>query len=175
MNIIEPRESRVRLRQLTHDDADAAFVLGLLNDPSFVEHVGDRGVRTLDDTRAYLDKATRTAAAMPGLGSWLVERKSDAVPLGICTLIKREALEDVDLGYALAPGYRGAGYAGEACQAMLAYARIRMGLQRLVAIVSPGNKASIKLLGTLGFAFERHVRLEDDPDEICLYALALTQ
>lgn len=163
----------MRLRQLIRDDADTAFVLGLLNDPSFMQHIGDRGVRTLDDTLAYLDNAARTAAAMPGLGSWLVERKGDAVPLGICTLIKRDTLDDVDLGYALAPGYRGAGYAREACQAMLGYARTRMELQRLVAIVSPGNKASLRLLDTLGFTFERHVRLHGDPDELSLYALAL--
>lgn len=171
MIVIESKTSRLRLRGLR--DADTAFVLDLLNDPAFLRHVGDRGLRTLDDTRAYLDTAAQTVAGVPGLGSYLVERKGDGAAMGICTLLRRQRLEDVDLGYTLAPDFRGAGYAEEACRLLMTYARVHTTLRRMVAIVSPGNEASLRLLGKLGFAFERHVRLDEDSGELCLYATAL--
>ncbi|MCC7360330.1 MAG: GNAT family N-acetyltransferase [Anaerolineales bacterium] len=158
---------RLALRQLT--EADAAFMLALLNDPAFVRFIGDRGVRTLDEARGYLASGTVASYARNGFGLYLVERKPEGTAVGICGLVKRDGLDDVDLGYAFLPAFRGRGYALEAAAAVLAHARQALGLKRIVAVVSPGNERSIRLLERLGLRFERMVQLPGDDDAIKLF------
>jgi RimJ/RimL family protein N-acetyltransferase len=160
--------ARLALRRLT--PADAAFIVGLLNDPSFVRFIGDRGVRTEDDARAYLREGPLRSYEGNGFGLYLVERKPDGVPLGICGLLKREALGDVDVGFALLPAYRAQGYAAEAARAVLDYGRDALGLRRIVAVVTPGNEASIRLLERLGLGYERAVRMPGEDADVLLFA-----
>ena len=107
--------ARLQLRELTLDDA--AFVLAALNDPDFVRKVIDRGVRTLDDARRYLQEGPLAAYAQHGHALWCVVRKSDGALMGLCGIIHREGLPDPDVGYTFLPQYRGQGYAREAAQA----------------------------------------------------------
>lgn len=150
---------RLVLREQTPDDA--AFVLALTNDPDWLRYIGDRGVRTLDDARAYIDRAVEAYRRL-GFGLWLVELRDGGVPVGLCGLIRRDGLEDVDVGFAFLPAYRGRGYASEAAAAVLDYGWRVVGLRRIVAIVSPDNAASVRVLERLGFSFDRTVRLSDD-------------
>ena len=158
--------TRLRLRRQTLDDA--AFLIAVLNDPDFIRHIGDRGVRSLDDARAYLEAGALASYAEHGFGLWLVERKSDGAAMGVCGLVKRPAFDDVDVGYALLPAHRGQGYAREAVAATLAHARSRYGFARLIAVVSPDNTPSRRLLEREGFAFERMVRMAPEEAEILL-------
>ena len=160
--------ARLRLRQQTLDDA--AFLITVMNDPDFLRHIGDRGVRTLDDARAYLTAGALASYAEHGFGLWLVEHKADGAALGLCGLVKRPTLADVDVGYALLPAFRGAGYAREAVAGTLAHARTVYGLRRLIAVVNPDNAPSRKLLEVLGFGFERMVRMAPEEPEILLLA-----
>lgn len=162
---------RLRLRLLTLDDA--AFMLELVNDPSWLRHIGDRGVRTLDDARAYLKTGPIGMVERHGFGLYAIELKSGSGPLGICGLIKRDTLPDVDIGYALLPAYVGQGYAFEAAQAALRLARERFCMRRLIAITTPENHASARLLLKLGMHFERHYRATPESEVLCLYAMAL--
>jgi RimJ/RimL family protein N-acetyltransferase len=151
-----------RLRLRSAGPGDAAFYLALLNDPGFIEHIGDRGIRTLDEAhRAVLDGPVGMQEAR-GHSLYVVELKGAGTPLGMCGLIKREALDGVDLGYAFLEAHRGRGYAYEAARAVLALAPA-LGLQRVLAITSPNNIASNCLLRKLGMRFERfmHVVPED--------------
>jgi len=161
---------RLRLRRIAVDDA--AFILELLNDPSWIRFIGDKGVRTIQDARAYIVNGPVAMYARHGFGLYLTERKDGDVPIGMCGLIKRDALDDVDIGFALLPAFWDQGYAYEAAAATMAYGREKLGLTRIVAIVSPENGASTKLLGKLGLRFERKIRLSDDAREIDLYAQA---
>jgi len=144
---------RLVLREFT--SADAPFILQLLNDPSWLRFIGDRGVRTLADAEGYVAKGPAASYARHGFGLWLVGRKGDGVPLGMCGLLKRETLDDVDVGYAFLPEFCGQGYAREAVAATLAHGRRAFGLKRIVAITAPDNESSIRLLEKLGFRFER--------------------
>lgn len=146
---------RLRLRHVT--DADAPFILELLNDPGWLRFIGDRGVRTLDDARGYIEQGPRRMYADHGFGLFLVERKDDGAPLGLCGLIRRDTLPDVDIGFALAERFRGHGYAYEAAAATLRHARDVVGLERVVAIAMPENVASTRLLERLGLRFERTI------------------
>lgn len=159
---------RLQLRTLTLDDAE--FVLRLLNEPSFIQNIADRGVRTVDQARDYIQKGPLASYEKFGFGLWMVETKSANVPIGICGLIKREVLEDVDIGYALLPEFWSQGYALESASGVMTYAGTQLGLDRVVAVVNPTNTSSIRLLEKMGFQFERMVRLSDDAPEIKLFA-----
>lgn len=148
---------RLLVRRL--DERDAAFVFELVNDAAWLQFIGDKGVRSLDDARAYLRNGPIDMYAKHGHGLYCVETKANGEAIGMCGLIKRETLDDVDLGFAFLPSSRGGGYAYEAGSATMTYARETLGLQRIVAIVSPGNERSIALLEKLGFRFEKSLRL----------------
>lgn len=169
MNILET--ARLMVRELTEDDAP--FILTLLNDPAFLRFIGDRNVRTLDDARAYLQNGPIASYQRHGFGLYLVERKSDQTALGMCGLIKRDTLPDVDIGYAFLSQFRGSGYAYEAAAAVMAYGKGTVGLKRIVAIVTPDNERSIRLLEKLGLAFEQMITWPADGSELKLYGVDL--
>jgi RimJ/RimL family protein N-acetyltransferase len=150
--------------------SDAGFILDLLNEPSFLLHIGDKGVRTEDDARRYIQDGPRASYERFGFGLLLVQRKDGGEPIGICGLLKREWLEDVDLGFALQPRFWGEGYAFEAASAVLAHARERLGLRRIVAITSLDNEPSIRLLARLAFRFERVARFTAEGPELRVFA-----
>lgn len=158
---------RLSIRPLS--TADDAFILRLLNEPSFLDNIGDKGVRTLDDARSYLLTGPIASYEKNGFGLWLVAIKTTGTPIGICGLLKRDVLEDVDVGYALVPEFWSQGYASEACAGVLSWARRTLGLARIVAVVDEANARSIRLLETLGFRYERRVRLAPDEGEILLF------
>ena len=139
MNIIE--SERLSLRRLTINDAE--FILGLLNQPSFLQFIGDKGVRTLDEARNYILQGPVSSYERYGFGLYLTSLKADGVPLGMCGLLQRETLNDVDVGFAFLPQFWGQGYALESVTAVLEYGQSVLGLARIVAITSPDNYASI--------------------------------
>ena len=150
---------------------DAPFLLDLLNEPSFLLHIGDKGVRTLDDARRYIEDGPLASYARFGFGLRLVQRRAGGEPIGICGLLKRDWLEDVDLGFALRPGFWGQGYAFEAASAVLAHERRPLGRRRIVAVTSLDNAPSIQLLSKLGFRFERVARFTEGGEELRLFAI----
>lgn len=155
MHVIETE--RLILRPLTEDDAP--FIFQLVNDPAWLRYIGDKGVRTLDDARRYLREGPIAMYATHGFGLELVIRKSDSAPIGLCGLIKRDALPDVDVGFAFTPESRGCGYASEAAAAVLAHGRTAFGLERIVAITSLDNFASMRVLEKVGMTFERVIEI----------------
>jgi RimJ/RimL family protein N-acetyltransferase len=159
---------RLTLRELTEDDA--AFMLRLLNEPSFLRFIGDRGVRTSADARTHLLKGPIDSYKRLGFGLYLVELKNTQTPIGICGLIKRDGLDDVDIGFAFLSEYWSKGYAFEAAAAVMTYGKDVVGLTRIVAIVSPDNDRSIGVLGKLGLRFERMIIWPEDGSELKLYA-----
>ncbi len=144
-------------------------MLRLLNERSFHQFIGDRGVRTLVDARDYIVAGPMASYERFGFGMYLAELKAGGEPIGICGLVKRESLPDADVGFALLPHYWASGYAFEAAAAVIDHAKAAWGLDRVVGITSPENQASIKLLEKLGLAFERTVRLSDERDESLLF------
>ncbi|NTX08163.1 GNAT family N-acetyltransferase [Myxococcus sp. CA051A] len=165
MKVLETE--RLVLRRVTQ--ADAPFILVLVNEPAWLRFIGDRGVKTLEDAWGYIRNGPQVSYERHGFGLYLVERKSDGAPLGMCGLLKRDSLEHVDIGYALLPAYWGQGYAQEAVSATLAHGLRDFGLKRIAAIVSNDNASSIKVLSRLGLRFEKHIRLPGATEEISLY------
>lgn len=158
--------ARLSLRWFT--TADAAVALRFLNEPSFIRHIGDRGVRTLEDAAGYLERGPIASYERHGFGLYLVELK-DGTPIGMCGVLRRDGLDDPDIGFSLLPEFWSQGYALEAATAVKQYAAETFGLRRLVAIVAPGNESSARLLGKLGFTFDRMIRLAPEAEELRLF------
>jgi ribosomal-protein-alanine N-acetyltransferase len=161
--------SRLTLRKLT--PADAPFILELLNDPSFLRYIGDKGVRTRQDAVGYITAGPIASYERHGFGLFLVELKDGGVPIGICGLLKRDWLEDVDVGFAFLPQFRSQGYARESASAVLDFGRDTWRLRRILAITSPDNSASIGLLTKVGFHLDRVARFPDERSEVKVFAL----
>jgi RimJ/RimL family protein N-acetyltransferase len=159
---------RLRLRPLT--GADDAFIVSLLNDEAFLRFIGDRGVRTPADARVYIRQGPVASYRRYGHGLLLVALRDAHTPIGICGLLKRDTLEDVDVGFAFLPGYRGQGYGFESAAAVLEDGRASLGLHRIVAITDPENLASIRLLEKLGMRFERMIALPGGSKALRLHA-----
>lgn len=166
------RTARLRLR--VADANDAAFYLALVNDPDFIAYIGDRGLRTLDAAARAIEDGPVAMQRTRGHSLYIVERIEDGQPVGMSGLIKRDTLDDVDIGYAFLPAHRGCGYAFEAAQAVAAHAA-RIGIARLVAITNPANAASIGLLRKLGMDFERFAVLVAGQPGVNVYGMALVR
>jgi RimJ/RimL family protein N-acetyltransferase len=166
MNVLETE--RLILRWLSAEDA--AFILELVNDPAWLRFIGDRGVRTLEDARGYILNGPVAMYQRVGWGLYLVELKHSATPIGICGLIERVGLEDIDIGFAFLPAFCGQGYAYEAASAIMTYAQDTVGLNRVVAITAPDNQRSITLLTKLGLSFVDMLRLVEDQPQVMLFA-----
>lgn len=160
---------RLTLRPFTLDDAP--FILELLNDPDWLRYIGDRGVRSLDDARAYLQNGPIASYARHGFGLMMVELKGSTISIGMCGLIARAELDDVDLGFAFLPKFRGKGYASEAGAAVMTHARDVLGLKRVVAITTQDNTGSINVLRKLGFRFERLIAWPGEEIELNLFVV----
>jgi len=148
---------------------DAPFILEMLNDPAWLEFIGDRSVKTLDDARDYIANKLQKAFREFGFGMLLVELK-DGTPIGTCGLLKREYLDDLDIGFAFLPAFRGKGYALEAASATIEWGKKNLGMKRILAFTDANNAASITLIKKLGLEFERLMAdFPDDDAEIELY------
>ena len=158
---------RLTLRRLSTDDA--AFVLELLNEPSFLRYIGDRGVLNPEDAAQYILNRLVTSYERNGFGLYLVELRETGIPIGISGLVKRDTLPDADIGFAFLPAYWSQGYAAESAVAVMKYAQETLKLDRILAITSPDNDASAKLLGKIGLRFERLIKLSEDAQQVKLF------
>ena len=128
---------RLQLREFTL--TDAPYMLRQLNEPSFIENIADRGVRTLEQAEAYLQNGAMTSYQNSGFGFWAAIEKTSGQNIGMCGLVKRDNLPHPDLGYAFLPEYFGHGYAFEATQACLQAAKTNLHMQMILAIVNTEN------------------------------------
>lgn len=163
---------RLLLRHFTTDDA--GFILRLVNEPAFIANIGDRGIRTVDEAASYLKDGPIVSYAAHGHGLYLVALKESQQPIGICGLLKRIQFADVDLGYAFLPEFWRRGFAFESACGVLEYARTALEVEKILALVSPENRASISLLEKLGFEFSELRQLKDDGLPTAIYGRSLS-
>jgi RimJ/RimL family protein N-acetyltransferase len=158
---------RLLLRQLTV--ADAWFIVQLVNDPDWLAQIGDRGVRSLEDAVQYIESGPMAMYRRHGFGLLAIIERDTGTAVGLCGLLQRDGLLDVDIGYALLPSARGRGYAREAVAATLDWAGQQRMLKRVAAFTKPDNLRSIALLEALGFSYEQRLQLQADGDELSLF------
>jgi len=161
---------RLSIRPITVDDAP--FILTLLNEPSFLRYIGDKQVRNVEDARQYILNGPVASYERHGFGLCLMELKESHTPIGMCGILKRDGLPDPDIGFALLPDFWKKGLAFEAATAVLNDARERLQLERILAITSLDNEASINLLERLGFRFQEVIKLTPDSEPVKLFVKA---
>jgi len=158
---------RLLLRQMSAEDAE--FVFELVNEPAFIRNIGDKGVRNLNDARDYILNGPIASYAKNGFGLYCVEMKQTGETIGMCGLLKRDALDDVDIGFAFLEKFRGCGYGTESASAVMEHARRALGIQRIVAITSPDNDASIHVLEKIGLRFEKMIQMPGSTEDTRLF------
>ena len=173
---LRPREhlmatTRLLLREM--NAGDAPFILRLLNEDGFLKFIGDKGVRTLVDARRYIAEGPMASYRQYGFGLYLVSLRHDLTPVGICGLVKRDALPQVDLGFALSSRHWGKGFATESASAVLEHARSALGLEHIVAITALDNRGSMAVLEKLGLRLEGKIRLVAGGPELNLFVARL--
>ena len=159
---------RLYLREAT--TADAPFIYELLNSPKWLQFIGDRGIKNMADATAYIENSLIKSYREHGFGLYVMVVKETGMPIGICGLINRPTLPDIDIGFALLPDYEGLGYGFEAAKATLEYAKNQLGLTTILGITLPENTASSKLLEKIGLKLQKRGKIEGDEEELLIYS-----
>ena len=168
MNISD--SGRLIIREFTKDDSE--FILELVNTPSWLKYIGDRNIKNIDDAINYLEKGPLKSYTEHGFGLYCVLLKEGNIRAGMCGLIKRETLDDIDIGFAFLPQFEGKGIACESTKAVLDFAK-KINLKRIVAITLPKNERSIRLLKSVNMNFEKMIQLPGDKEELMLFSIEL--
>jgi RimJ/RimL family protein N-acetyltransferase len=158
---------RIRLVQLGLEDW--RFLLELLNQSDFIANIRDSGVRSEEQARKFIQDFYLASYARQDFGLWGIELNASGEKVGICGLVKRDGLDGLDLGFALLSEHQGKGYAYQAAQLTMSFAREQLKLSKLLAITSEKNHSSIALLEKLGFGFQSKIRLAPEAPEVRLY------
>ena len=169
MNTVLTTE-RLALRRFELDDAP--FVIELVNEPGWLQYIGDKGVHTIEDAHRYLRTGPLESYSKHGFGLYLVERKADGVPIGTCGLLKRDTLDHADIGFAFLARAARQGYAHEAATAVVGHAR-SLGLPKLLAITTPTNRASQNVLGKVGLRFDKEITMPAGTEVLHLFVVEL--
>ena len=171
MNTYIIETERLRLREFNSTDGELIFEL--LNSQGWLKYIGSRSIATIEDAVNYIETKLQKGYRESGFGFYLVELKATGVKTGMCGLVKREGLDDVDIGFALLPQYENKGYAYESSMAVIQYAKNKLKINKLAAITMPSNLTSVKLLEKLGMKFDKKISLPGDPEELFLYKMEL--
>ncbi|MEK7432816.1 MAG: GNAT family N-acetyltransferase [Cyanobacteriota bacterium] len=165
MNILETE--RLIISHITIEDAN--FIFELLNSPNWIKYIGNKNVHDLESAKNYILNVPIKSYEKFGFGLFLVKLKDLDIPIGICGLIKRDTLENIDIGFAFLEKYVGNGYAFESAQATLEYGKNTLGIKKIVAITNEDNYNSIKVLKKIGLVFEKMVKFENEKKELMLF------
>ena len=160
---------RLIIRELSV--SDSPFILELVNTPTWLKFIGDRGVKNLDDAKSYLKKGPLKSYDDNGFGLYWVGLRDSNVPIGMCGLIKRADFDSPDIGFAFLPEYEGKGYGYESASAVLDYCKTEFQVKRIIGITLEANTASVRLLEKLGLSFEKKFIYETTKEELMLYSL----
>jgi len=171
MNTYIIETERLRLREFNSTDGEMIFEL--LNSPGWLKYIGTRSIETTDDAINYIETKLRKGYKESGFGFYLVELKSTGEKIGMSGLVKRDGLDNVDVGFALLPQYENKGYAYESTAAVMKFAKEQLKLSKLAAITVPYNTPSIKLLEKLGMKFDKKINIPGDPEDLLLFEIEL--
>jgi RimJ/RimL family protein N-acetyltransferase len=159
---------RLLLRRFTI--TDTTFIIELVNSPGWLTFIGDRNLKTEEQAKKYLQNGPLKSYEINGFGLYLVELKSNRLPIGMCGILKRDNLENPDIGFAFLPEYMGRGFAFEIANATMTYAKDMLKLPVIFAITIPGNKRSINLLEKIGLTFSKTIDLKDTGEQLILFS-----
>ena len=161
--MIEIETTRLRLRQWRDSDSDAYICY--YADEKNAKYVG--GKKNADDAWRLL--ALQIGHwALKGFGYWAVEEKAGCDLVGCVGLWQSPGWPELELGYWLLNEHQGRGYAAEAAQRCIEYAREELKAKSLVSYIDPANMPSIKLAERLGATNDGTIELVEHGPH-CVY------
>lgn len=151
MSVTAPksREPSYLLREVNQLDAD--FIQRLTNTSGWIQHIGDRGTKTLEGALEYIERAYTEPYARNGYGLWAVVNRQSQMPMGVCGLVQRPDAPAPDLGFALLPEFEGQGWIRAASRLVIAHSKEHLHLSMIDAYANEDNVRSRKTLEALGF------------------------
>lgn len=153
---------------------DAPFFVKLMNTPNWLKYIGDRNIKTVEDAQENLKNGILKSYSDNEFGFYKILLKSENNKIiGTAGLIKREELNDVDIGFGFLPEYESKGFGYEVSIEIMQLAKEVFKLKKVVAITNPDNHNSIKLLRKLGLVFEKKVNPFEEDKELLLFAKTL--
>ena len=160
---------RLRLSRLT--EADATFLVELLNQPSFLRFIGDKQVRNESDALRYLREGPDAMHARYGFCLYRMALKDSDTAIGMCGLLKREQLEAPDIGFAVLTAHEGKGYTTEAARAVLQQAFATLNVPRVLGIANVDNVGSHRLLEKIGLTYQGRRQVYAGEPELAWFAI----
>jgi ribosomal-protein-alanine N-acetyltransferase len=155
--------NRLLLNELSANDFE--FIFELLNTQEWIQFIGNRNINTHEDAKAYIQKIKGN----PDIQYWTVTLKDEKKLIGVITFIKRDYLDNSDIGFAFLPNFTKKGYAFEATKAVLNEVTKNDLHKRVLATTLKENQNSIQLLEKLGLAFDKTITVESE--ELLLFAM----
>lgn len=156
---------RLQIVEFTKKDAD--FILELVNEPAWIEFIGDKNINNLHEAAHFIEHKLQPSYKEHGFGLFLVKLKEQYSSIGMCGLVNRPGLENIDLGFSFLATHRKKSYAFESSKVMIKYAKNTLKIPKLVVITNPNNVISGKLLEKLGFTFDTLIDLAEDGKDVC--------
>ncbi|PVW13181.1 GNAT family N-acetyltransferase [Marixanthomonas spongiae] len=167
------KTDRLLLRPTSEEDAN--LIYQLLNTPKWLQYIGDRNIRSLEDAKAYIQNKMTPQLKRLGYGNYTVIRKEDQAKMGTCGIYDREGVKGVDIGFAFLPEFEKKGFAYEAAFKLMNVFFSEFGIHRIQAYTSKKNQASQKLLEKLGLKQTGTTFLPDDKEELLVYRISNTK
>ena len=152
--IVVLETERLVLRRLVPEDIAALHAL--YRDPVVRRYFPD-GTRTLEQTREELEWFLHGHPRHRELGLWATVERATGAFLGRCGLLPWtiDGVAEVELAYLIDPARWGEGFATEAARAIVRHAHEAIGLARLIGLIDPANRASVRVAEKVGLRFER--------------------
>lgn len=165
--------NRLWLKPVT--TSKAAFVIEMYNSPKFIQFIGDRNIRTLEDAEKYITDKFLPQWEKLGYGNFVIERKEDGKTIGAVGIFQREGLDVGDIGFSFLPEFEGKGYGFEAASKLLKKAFTDFGLTKVSAITTEENIMSQKLILKLGLKYVKKIRLPEEKVDLLYFEIEKSQ
>ncbi|MEX0315825.1 MAG: GNAT family N-acetyltransferase [Allomuricauda sp.] len=149
---------------------DSKFFKQLLNSPNWLEHIGDRGIKTEKHAIGYIKSNLIASYKKNGYGLFKMCLRESLHPIGICGFVKRDYLDSPDIGFAILPQFEGKGYTYEACISLLDYGKHHLKLNPIFGITTTENIKSQHLLTKIGLNNSGTVKPKTDEKEYLLFS-----
>ncbi|MCI8936046.1 MAG: GNAT family N-acetyltransferase [Lachnospiraceae bacterium] len=155
-NILET--DRLKVRESTVEDVKDFY--RIYSDPSITYYM-ENLYQKREEEEAYMKAYIDQIYGFYGYGLWTVQLKDTGEVIGRAGLSVREGYDLPELGFVIDTAHQNMGYAFEVCAAILAYAKEELAFDKVQALVSEKNAASLGLLDRLGFEFQDNVIVSD--------------
>ncbi|CAL2085012.1 GNAT family N-acetyltransferase [Tenacibaculum sp. 190524A05c] len=149
------------------DESDTTFIKELTNTKGWLQFIGNRNTSTNIEALAYVKKTISNPNAI----YFKVCLKKSLERIGVITLVKRDYLEDLDIGFAFLPKFSNQGFAFESSKLILDTTIYLTKSKTIYGVTISKNTSSISLLTKLKMKQLRTIHKDDE--ELLIFGISL--